>query len=115
MNRTRRLAAFALLAAPALAAGPTMTAHAAAAAAPAGTPHAPSRAACHVETESDGRYHLWGVGFPGGAKVTYSGSASGTVATDRTGRFDIGGLSGSRFVVNTADGKATVTCTMVRH
>ncbi|MEU6198127.1 hypothetical protein [Streptomyces sp. NPDC047061] len=111
MNRTRRLAALALLAAPALAVGPTTTAHAVTAAAP----HAPSRAACHVETESDGRYHLWGVGFPGGAKVTYSGSASGIVSTDRTGRFDIGGLSGSRFVVNTADGKATVTCTMVRH
>ncbi|MER7177937.1 hypothetical protein ABT404_00305 [Streptomyces hyaluromycini] len=111
MNRTRRLAAFALLAAPALAAGPTTTAHAAAAA----VPHAPSRAVCHVETESDGNYHLWGVGFPGGAKVTYSGSASGTVSTDRTGRFDIGGLSGSRFVVNTADGKATVACTMVHH
>ncbi|MET7288198.1 hypothetical protein [Streptomyces sp. NPDC005573] len=112
MNRTRRLAALTLVAIPALALGPTVAAHAAA-------PAAPSRAACHVETESDGKYHLWGVGFHGDKKVTYSGTTSGapsgTVSTDRSGRFDIGGLSGNRFVVRTDDGKTRVTCTMVHH
>ncbi|WP_330459807.1 hypothetical protein OIB37_24825 [Streptomyces sp. NBC_00820] len=111
MNRTRRLAALTLLVAPALAVGPAVAAQAATPAAP----HAPSRAACHVETESDGKYHLWGVGFHGDKKVTYSGATSGTVSTDKSGRFDIGGLSGSRFVVKTDDGKTKLTCTMMRH
>ncbi|MFF4521786.1 hypothetical protein [Streptomyces bluensis] len=111
MNRTRRLAALAFLVAPALAVGPAMAAHASATIAPG----AASRAACHVETESNGKYHLWGVGFPSHTKVTYSGSASGTVSTDKSGRFDIGGLSGSKFVVKTGDGKTKLTCTEVHH
>ncbi|MEU0007792.1 hypothetical protein ABZ079_26775 [Streptomyces sp. NPDC006314] len=65
--------------------------------------------------ESNGNYHLWGVGFGGHTKVTYSGSTSGTVSTDKSGRFDIGGLSGSKFVVKSGDGKTQVTCTMVHH
>ncbi|WP_208036208.1 hypothetical protein [Streptomyces cyanogenus] len=72
-----------------------------------------ARAACHVETESNGKYHLWGEGFAAGTKVTYSGSSSGSVSTDRSGRFDLGGLSGYKYSVK-YDGK-TLTCAMVRH
>ncbi|MFJ9820983.1 hypothetical protein ACIRU3_38115 [Streptomyces sp. NPDC101151] len=110
MNRTRRLAALTFLVAPALAVGPALAAQASAAA-----PGTAPRAACHVETESNGKYHLWGEGFPGGTKVTYSGSASGTVSTDKSGRFDLGGLSGSTFVVKTNSGTAKLTCGMVQH
>ncbi|MEU1199654.1 hypothetical protein ABZ446_25980 [Streptomyces sp. NPDC005813] len=111
MNRTRRTAALTLFVAPALALGPAFAAHASAPA----VPDAPSAASCHVEKESNGKYHLWGVGFPGGAKVTYSGSATGTVSTDKSGRFDVDGLSGSKFVVKTDKGKASLTCAMVKH
>lgn len=111
MNRTRRLAAVAFLATPALAVGPAVAAQAAAPVAA----KAPSAAVCHVETESNGKYHLWGVGFPSGTKVTYRGSSSGTVSTDKSGRFDLGGLSGSKWVVRTSNGKTTVTCTKVVH
>ncbi|WP_159045867.1 MULTISPECIES: hypothetical protein [unclassified Streptomyces] len=45
--------------------------------------------------------------------MTYSGSASGTVPTN-AGRFDIGGLSGSKYVVKAADG-TTVNCTVVHY
>ncbi|MFJ8163885.1 hypothetical protein ACIRBY_23560 [Streptomyces sp. NPDC096136] len=101
MNRTRRLAALTLLAAPALALGPAVAAHA-----------LPSAGTCKVEADSAGKYHLWGVGFPSGT-VTYTGSVSGTVPTN-AGRFDVGGLTGSKYVVKAADG-TTVTCTVVRH
>lgn len=111
MNRTRRLAVLTLLAAPALAVGHTVAAHASITAAPGAT----SGATCKVETDSTGKYHLWGEGWPGSTKVTYTGSASGTVPTDKSGRFDIGGLSGSKYVVKTADGMTTVDCTMVQH
>lgn len=111
MNRTRRLAALTLFVAPALAMGPTLAAHASAPTAPT----APTAAKCRVEVDSAGKYHLWGLGFPAGTKVTYSGSASGSVPTDKSGRFDLGGLAGSKYVVKTADGKTTVTCTTVRH
>jgi hypothetical protein len=111
MNRTRRLAALTFLVAPALAVGPALAAHASTTTAPG----AASRAACHVEKESNGKYHLWGVGWPGGTKVTYSGAASGTVSTDKSGRFDLDGLSGSKFVVKTGNGKTKVTCAMVQH
>lgn len=107
MNRTRRLAALTLLVAPALAVGPAVAAHASTTAAPG----APSAATCKVEPESNGKYHLWGEGFSG--TVTYSGSASGTVPTN-AGRFDIGGLSGSKYVVKAADG-TTVNCTVVHY
>ncbi|MEV0410893.1 hypothetical protein AB0I68_08815 [Streptomyces sp. NPDC050448] len=110
MNRTRRLAALTLLAAPALAVGPTVAAHASITAAPG----AASSASCKVEADSNGKYHLWGVGFPSGTKVTYSGSTSGTVPTGTSGRFDIGGLSGSKYSVKTADG-TTVNCTVVHY
>ncbi|MFF4041078.1 hypothetical protein [Streptomyces sp. NPDC001816] len=112
MNRTRRLTVLTFLVAPALAVGPAFAAHASGATVPRAVPRA---AACHVETESNGKYHLWGEGFAGGTKVTYSGSSSGTVSTDQSGRFDIGGLNGSKFVVKTADGKTTLTCAMVSH
>ncbi|MGW7409368.1 hypothetical protein ACWGI9_37715 [Streptomyces sp. NPDC054833] len=108
MNRTR-LAALAFLVTPALAVGPAAAVHASTGVAPG----AMSRMACHVEKESNGKYHVWGVGFPGGTKVTYSGSSSGTVSTNRMGRFDLGGLSGSKWVVKTPNGKTTVTCTMM--
>ncbi|MEW2414923.1 hypothetical protein AB0953_14530 [Streptomyces sp. NPDC046866] len=108
MNRTRRLAALALLAAPALAVGPALAAH-------ASTLEAPAAAKCNVEVDSAGKYHLWGEQFPAGTTVTYSGSASGSVPTDTSGRFDVGGLSGSTYVVKTADGKTTVHCTQVMH
>ncbi|MET8247819.1 hypothetical protein ABZV31_27480 [Streptomyces sp. NPDC005202] len=111
MNRTRRLAALTFLVAPALAVGPAVAAHASITTAPG----AASRATCNVGRESNGKYHLWGVGFPGGTKVTYSGSSSGTVSTDHSGRFDIGGLSGSKFVVKTDDEKTTLTCAVVHH
>ncbi|GAA5020628.1 hypothetical protein [Streptomyces siamensis] len=55
------------------------------------------------------------MGFPGGTKVTNSGSATGTVSTDKSGRFDVDGLSGSKFVVKTGKGKAELTCAMVKH
>ncbi|MEU2772601.1 hypothetical protein ABZ646_06635 [Streptomyces sp. NPDC007162] len=115
MNRTRRLTALAFLVAPALAASPATAAHAWAAV----PPGAVSLAACHVETDSAGRYHLWGEGFPGDMRVSYSGSSpqssAGTVATDSAGRFDLGGLSGGTFVVTTADGKTQLTCATVHH
>ncbi|MFD9002044.1 hypothetical protein ACFV0T_13890 [Streptomyces sp. NPDC059582] len=118
MNRTRRLAVLALLVTPALAVGPTMAAHASTATATATStataPDAANRAACHVETESNGKYHLWGEGLPGGKEVTYSGSTSGTVRTDKSGGFDLGGLSGGKFTVKTSDGKK-LTCAMVRY
>ncbi|MFF2512846.1 hypothetical protein [Streptomyces sp. NPDC058086] len=107
MNRTRRLAALTFVVVPALALGPAVAAHAS----PATTP----RATCNVERESNGKYHLWGVGFPGGASVTFSGSSTGTVSTDHTGRFDVDGLSGSKFVVRTAHGKTTLTCAKINH
>ncbi|MGW1725006.1 hypothetical protein ACWCQK_18945 [Streptomyces sp. NPDC002306] len=110
MHRTRRLAALALLVTPASAVGPAMAAHATTAT----VPDATTRAACHVEAESDGRYHLWGEGLPGGKQVAYSGTTSGTVYTDKSGRFDLGGLSGGKFTVKTSDGKK-LTCAMVRH
>jgi hypothetical protein len=47
--------------------------------------------------------------------VTFSGSSTGTVSTDHTGRFDVDGLSGSKFVVKTAHGKTTLTCAKVTH
>ncbi|MET7604776.1 hypothetical protein [Streptomyces avermitilis] len=109
MNRTRRLAALTFLVVPALGLGPAAAAYASTTTAPG----AASRATCHVERESNGKYHLWGVGFTGGQKVTYSGSASGTVSTDKSGRFDIGGLNGSKWVVKT--GKTTLTCAKVKH
>ncbi|MFE2146007.1 hypothetical protein ACFXA3_30485 [Streptomyces sp. NPDC059456] len=108
MNRTRRLAVLALLAAPALAVGPAVAAHASATAAPAA-------AKCNVEVDSAGKYHVWGQGFPAGTTVTYSGSTSGSVPIDKSGRFDLGGLTGSKYVVKTADGKTTVTCTAVHY
>ncbi|MFE0513959.1 hypothetical protein [Streptomyces sp. NPDC058964] len=55
------------------------------------------------------------MGFPGGTKVTYSGSSSGTVSTDKSGRFDLGGLTGSKWVVRTGNGMTTVTCTKAMH
>lgn len=123
MNRTRRLATLTFLVAPVLAVGPAVAAHAStaatpgatSAATPAATPGATSRAACHIDTESDGRYHVWGVGFPGDTKVTYSGSISGSISTDKSGRFDIGGLSGSKFVVKTGDGTTSLTCARIDH
>ncbi|MFD8416201.1 MULTISPECIES: hypothetical protein [unclassified Streptomyces] len=108
MNRTRRLAALTLLVAPAVAVGPAVAAHASTPAAPA----VATAATCKVEVDSAGKYHLWGEGFPDG-KVTYTGSASGTVPT-KGGRFDVGGLSGSKYVVKAADG-TTVNCTVVQH
>ncbi|MEU7552068.1 hypothetical protein AB0B01_06825 [Streptomyces sp. NPDC044571] len=111
MNRTRRLAALALVVAPALAVGPALAAHASATAAPG----AVAGAACKVEKDSVGKYHLWGLGFPAGTTVTYSGSTSGSVPIDKSGRFDLGGLSGGKYVVKTADGKTTVACTTVQH
>ncbi|MDF3303086.1 hypothetical protein [Streptomyces tropicalis] len=111
MNRTRRLAALSVLIAPALALTPALTAHAASTSAP----RAASAGMCHVERESNGTYHLWGMGFASRARVSYSGSSSGTVATDHAGRFDVDGLSGSRFVVRTPNGKASLTCGMVNH
>jgi hypothetical protein len=110
MNRTR-LAALTFLAVPALALGPTVAAHASTTMAPGAAPSA----TCNVERESNGKYHLWGVGFPNGQKVIYSGSSSGTVSTDDSGRFDVDGLSGAKFVVKTGDGMTTVTCAMVNH
>ncbi|MFD5426765.1 hypothetical protein [Streptomyces sp. NPDC127084] len=109
MNRTRRIAALAPLVAPVLALGPAVSAYASNTTAPGAAPGA----TCNVERESNGKYHLWGVGFPGGSKVTYSGSSSGTVSTDSGGRFDIGGLSGSQFVVKTDN--VTLTCVVVEH
>ncbi|MET9961817.1 hypothetical protein ABZ128_22670 [Streptomyces sp. NPDC006326] len=91
--------------------GPVLAAHASTAAAPG----AVTGATCKVEKDSVGKYHLWGLGFPVGTKVTYSGSTSGSVPVDKTGRFDLGGLSGGKYVVKTADGKTTVTCTAVQH
>lgn len=111
MNRTRRLAALAYVVVPALALGPAIAAHAA----PATAPGAAPRAACNVERESNGKYHLWGVGFAGGTRVNFSGSSSGTVSTDRSGRFDVDGLSGGKFVVKTGDGKTTLTCAKISH
>ncbi|MFB0627726.1 hypothetical protein [Streptomyces sp. AB3(2024)] len=108
MNRTRRLAALTLLVAPALVVGPTVAAHASA-------PAAPAAAKCNVEVDSAGKYHVWGQGFPAGTTVTYSGSTSGSVPIDKSGRFDLGGLTGSKYTVKTADGKTTVTCTAVHH
>ncbi|MFD7841161.1 hypothetical protein [Streptomyces sp. NPDC059761] len=105
MNRTRRLAALTLLIAPALALGPTVAAHAA----------APAAAKCNVEVDSAGKYHVWGQGFPANTTVTYSGSTSGSVPIDKSGRFDLGGLSGAKYAVKTADGKTTVTCTSVHY
>ncbi|MGW1894462.1 hypothetical protein ACWCP6_30100 [Streptomyces sp. NPDC002004] len=111
MNRTRRLAALTFLVAPALAVGPALAAHASTAT----VPGAPSGAACNVEKESNGKYHLWGVGFNGVTKVTYSGSSKGTVSTDNSGRFDVDGLKGSKFTVKTANGTTTIRCAMVQH
>lgn len=108
MNRTRRLTALTLLLAPALAVGPTLGAH-------ASTTTAPAAATCNVEVDSLGKYHVWGLGFPAGTTVTYSGSTSGSVPIDKSGRFDIDGLAGSKYVVKTADGKTTVACTAVHH
>ncbi|MFI5685982.1 hypothetical protein [Streptomyces sp. NPDC051636] len=110
MNRTRRLGTAVFLITPVLAVSPAVGARAATATAP----DIPSRATCNVETESNGKYHLWGVGFPAYAQVAYSGSSTGTVSTDQSGRFDLGGLSGSKWAVKTADGK-TYTCALVRH
>jgi hypothetical protein len=109
MNRTRRFTALAPLVVPALALGPVVAAHASTTTAPGAAP----RATCNVERDSIGKYHLWGVGLPSGKKVTYSGSSSGTVSTDNRGRFDIGGLSGSKFVVKTGNGTAMLTCVKV--
>jgi hypothetical protein len=95
---------------PARALGPAVAAHASPA-----TPGAAPRATCNVDRESNGKYHLWGVGSPGGAKVTFSGSSTGTASTDHTGRFDVDGLSGSKFVVRTAHGKTTLTCAKIDH
>ncbi|MGW7366725.1 hypothetical protein ACWGI8_25625 [Streptomyces sp. NPDC054841] len=111
MNRTRRLAALAPLVVPALALGPAVAAYASTTTAPGAAPSA----TCNVERESNGKYHLWGVGFPGSAKVTYSGSSSGTVSTDDRGRFDVDGLSGAKFAVKTGGGTTTITCVMVEH
>ncbi|WP_331737995.1 hypothetical protein [Streptomyces sp. NBC_01276] len=111
MNRTRRLAALTLLVAPALVVGPTVAAHASATTATT----APAAAKCNVEVDSVGKYHVWGEGFPAGTTVTYSGSTSGSVPIDKSGRFDLGGLTGSKYTVKTADGKTTVTCTAVQH
>ncbi|MGO4458960.1 hypothetical protein AB4039_16970 [Streptomyces sp. M-16] len=94
--------------APALVLGPTVAAHASATAVPAA-------AKCNVEVDSVGKYHVWGVGFPAGTTVTYSGSTSGSVPIDKSGRFDLGGLTGSKYTVKTTDGKTTVTCTAVHH
>ncbi|GHE41874.1 hypothetical protein GCM10017778_26760 [Streptomyces vinaceus] len=102
MNRTRRLAVLALIMAPALAAAPAALA-------------APAAAKCNVEVDSAGKYHVWGEGFPAGTTVTYSGSSSGSVPVNKSGRFDLGGLSGAKYVVKTADGKTTVTCASVHH
>ncbi|MCQ4083461.1 hypothetical protein NGB36_23345 [Streptomyces sp. RB6PN25] len=109
MIRTHRVAAFTFLVAPALVVGPAVAAQASNTIAPG----APSRATCNVERDSLGKYHLWGLGFPPNTKLTYSGSSSGTVPTDRSGRFDIGGLNGSKFVIKSNGGKSTTTCTMV--
>ncbi|MFE2876202.1 hypothetical protein ACFXG6_09640 [Streptomyces roseus] len=103
MNPTRRLAALALIMAPALAAAPAVAAA------------APAAAKCNVEVDSAGKYHVWGQGFPADTTVTYSGSTKGSVPIDTTGRFDLGGLSGGKYVVKTADGKTTVTCTAVHY
>lgn len=84
------------------------------AAAPA-TLAAPAAAKCNVEVDSAGKYHVWGEGFPAGTTVTYSGSSSGSVPINKSGRFDLGGLSGAKYVVKTADGKTTVTCASVHH
>ncbi|MEV7541618.1 hypothetical protein [Streptomyces sp. NPDC089915] len=105
MKRTRRLAVLALLIAPPLALGPAVAAHAS----------APAAAKCSVEVDSAGKYHVWGQGFPAGTTVTYSGSSTGSVPIDTSGRFDLGGLTGSTYTVKTADGKTTVTCAEVRH
>ncbi|WP_329468383.1 hypothetical protein [Streptomyces sp. NBC_01431] len=88
--------------------GPTIAAQ-------AWTTTAPAAAKCNVEVDSAGKYHVWGEGFPAGTKVTYSGSTSGSVPIDKSGRFDLGGLTGSKYVVKTAHGKTTVTCTAVHH
>ncbi|MER7463545.1 hypothetical protein [Streptomyces sp. NPDC097981] len=45
--------------------------------------------------------------------MTYSGSASGTVPING-GRFDVGGLSGSKYVAKASDG-TTVNCTVIRY
>jgi len=111
MTRTRRRAAFMFLVAPALVVGPVVAAHASITGGPGSSPHA----TCNVERDSLGKYHLWSTGFPGGMKVTYSGSSSGTVSTDHSGRFDIGGLSGSKFVIKAEGGRTTLTCAMVNH
>ncbi|MGW7098821.1 hypothetical protein [Streptomyces sp. NPDC054838] len=108
MNQTRRLAALTLLVAPALAVGPALAAH-------ASTTTAPTAAKCNIEADSGGKYHVWGEGFPAGTTITYSGSTSGSVPIDESGRFDLGGLTGSKYVVKTADGKTTVTCTAVHY
>ncbi|WP_158708533.1 hypothetical protein [Streptomyces sp. NRRL S-244] len=102
MNRTRRLAALTLLIAPALALGPAVAA-------------APAAAKCNVEVDSAGKYHLWGEGFPANTTVTYSGSTSGSVPINKSGRFDLGGLTGAKYTVKTADGKTTVTCASVHY
>ncbi|MFE2554033.1 hypothetical protein ACFXGI_36770 [Streptomyces sp. NPDC059355] len=47
--------------------------------------------------------------------MTYSGSSSGSVPIDKSGRFDLGGLTGAKYVVKTADGKTTVTCASVHY
>ncbi|MFD7629624.1 hypothetical protein ACFV7Q_26960 [Streptomyces sp. NPDC059851] len=94
--------------APALAVGPAVAAHASTTVAPGVV----AVATCKVEADSSGKYHLWGEGFPSGT-VTYTGSASGTVPV-KAGRFDVGGLSGSKYVVKAADG-TTVNCTVISH
>ncbi|MFF4133859.1 hypothetical protein ACFY1B_20370 [Streptomyces mirabilis] len=77
---------------PALALGPAVTTHAS----PAAAPGTASSATCKVERDSNGKYHLWGVGFPGGAGVTFSGSSTGTVSTDHTGYPQVPDLGVSR-------------------
>ncbi|MEU8464003.1 hypothetical protein [Streptomyces sp. NPDC029003] len=108
MKRTRRLAACTLLVAPLLAAGPAVAAHAAATAVPAA-------AKCHIEVDSAGKNHVWGEGLPAGTTVTYSGASSGSVPIDKSGRFDLGGLTAGKYKVKTADGKTTVTCAAFHH
>ncbi|MER5808233.1 hypothetical protein ABT143_08565 [Streptomyces sp. NPDC002033] len=108
MKRTRRLAACTLLVAPLLAVGPAVAAHAAHAAVPAA-------AKCNIEVDSAGKDHVWGEGLPAGTTVTYSGASSGSVPIDKSGRFDLGGLTAGKYKVTTADGKTTVTCAAFHH
>lgn len=112
MNRTRRLAVLALVVAPSLVVGPAVAAH-------ASTASVPAAAKCNVEVDSAGKYHVWGQGFPAGVTVTYSGSDSGSdsgsVPIDESGRFDLGGLAVGKYTVKTADGNTTVTCTAVHY